>query len=177
MKTFLFFFFEITCFRPEKPLEFPISAGKSLAIFAPHLVHLIQIGINFSCPRAPLEFTQNKLLVPPQNLFLPPQSRYPGAGRVGNAFVSGEGGMGFKRQAGKIRHSVANGWTPLRHIFERSRVARMRIDVKMGPPIRHTLWRNTASLMRDLIWYLKNSSRFRGRSVQKKNYLKVECYL
>ena len=28
----------------------------------------------------PLEFTQNKLLVPPQNLFMPPQSRYPGAG-------------------------------------------------------------------------------------------------
>ena len=25
-----FFFLEITCFRPEKPLEFPISAGKSL---------------------------------------------------------------------------------------------------------------------------------------------------
>ena len=24
------FFLEITCFRPEKPLEFPISAGKSL---------------------------------------------------------------------------------------------------------------------------------------------------
>ena len=45
-----FFFFEFTCFRPEKPLEFPISAGKSLAIFALHLVHLIQSGINFSCP-------------------------------------------------------------------------------------------------------------------------------
>ena len=69
-----FFFLEITCFRPEKSLKFPVSAGKSLAIFAPHLVHLIQSGINFSCPRAPLEFTQNKLLVPPQNLFLPPPS-------------------------------------------------------------------------------------------------------
>ena len=31
MKTF-FFFLEITCFRAEKPLEFAISAGKSLAI-------------------------------------------------------------------------------------------------------------------------------------------------
>ena len=41
-------------------------------MFASHLVHLIQTGINFSCPRAPLEFTQNKLLVPPQNLFLHP---------------------------------------------------------------------------------------------------------
>ena len=39
--------------------------------------------MNFSCPCAPLEFTQNKLLVPPQNLFLPPQSRYPGAGPAG----------------------------------------------------------------------------------------------
>ena len=49
MKTF-FLFLEITCFRPEKPLEIPIAAGKSLEIFAPHLVHLIQSGINFSCP-------------------------------------------------------------------------------------------------------------------------------
>ena len=76
------FFFWSTCFRPKKPLKFPISAGKFLWIFAPHLVHLIQTGINFSCSRAPLEFTQNKLLVPPPNLFLPPQSRYPGAGPV-----------------------------------------------------------------------------------------------
>ena len=83
----------ITCFRPEKPLEFPISAGKSLAIFAPHLVHLIQGGIYFSCPRAPLDFTQDKLLVPPHNLFLPRQSRYPGAGPAfiaGNCYVESE---------------------------------------------------------------------------------------
>ena len=32
MKTFFYFFLEIACFRPEKPLEFAISAGKSLAI-------------------------------------------------------------------------------------------------------------------------------------------------
>ena len=67
------FFFEITCIRPEKVLEFAIAAGKSLWIFASHLVQLIQAGINFSCPGAPLEFKQNKLLVPPQNLFLLPQ--------------------------------------------------------------------------------------------------------
>ena len=67
-KTFLGwrpFFFEITCLRSEKPLEFPISAGTFLLILAPHLVHVIQTGINFSCPRVPLEFTQNQLLVPP----------------------------------------------------------------------------------------------------------------
>ena len=81
------FFFEITRFRPEKTFEvlisarkslrisvktfflgdhlssagktfqFLIAAGKSLWIFGLHLVHLIQTGINFSCPRAPLEFT------------------------------------------------------------------------------------------------------------------------
>ena len=45
-----FYFLEITCFRPEKPLEIPIAAGKSLEIFAPHLFHFIQSGINFSCP-------------------------------------------------------------------------------------------------------------------------------
>ena len=82
-----FFFFEITRFRPEKTFEVSISAGKSLRIsvktfffgdhlslagktfqfliaagkslwiFGLHLVHLIQTGINFSCPPAPLEFT------------------------------------------------------------------------------------------------------------------------
>ena len=51
------FFLEITCFRPEKTFEFLISVGKSLWIFGLHLVHLIQTGINFSCPRAPLKFT------------------------------------------------------------------------------------------------------------------------
>ena len=66
------FFFEITCFQPEKSLEFPISAEKYLWLFAPHLVYFIQTGIKFSCPCATLEFTQNKLLMSPKNLFMPP---------------------------------------------------------------------------------------------------------
>ena len=61
-------------FRPENPLKFQwrplffffgdhlFSIGKFLWLFAPHLVPLIQTGINFSCPRAPFEFTQNKYL-------------------------------------------------------------------------------------------------------------------
>ena len=52
-----FFFLEKTCFRAEKSLKFLISAGKSLWIFGLHLVHLIQTGMNFSCPRASLQFT------------------------------------------------------------------------------------------------------------------------
>ena len=56
----------------EKPLKIPISAGKSLWIFAPHLIPLIQTGMNFLCPRAPFEFTQNKLLVTPTIYFCPP---------------------------------------------------------------------------------------------------------
>ena len=55
-------------------LRSPVFGRKNPLTFAPHLVYLNQTGINFSCPRAPLEFTQNKLLVPPQNLFLPPPS-------------------------------------------------------------------------------------------------------
>ena len=52
------FFLEITCFRPKKPLEFAISAGKSLAIsvktfffcffFGDHLVFGRKIPCNFS---------------------------------------------------------------------------------------------------------------------------------
>ena len=68
------FFFEITCFRPEKTFEFLISVGKSLWIFGLHLVHLIQIGINFSCP-SPIHI--NKLLVPPKIYFCPPPSPPP----------------------------------------------------------------------------------------------------
>ena len=41
-------------------------------MFAPHLVHFLQTEINFSCPRAPLEFMINKLLVPPKIYFCPP---------------------------------------------------------------------------------------------------------
>ena len=58
----------ITCFRPEKPLVFAILAGKSLWIFGLHLVYLI----NFSCPRAPLEFTQINVSCPPKIYFSPP---------------------------------------------------------------------------------------------------------
>ena len=98
MKTF---FLKVTCFRPEKVLEFAISGGKSYAIsvktfFLRSPVSNRKILLNlcispysldpdwskFSCPHAPLEFTKNKLLVPPQNLFLRPQSRYAGAGSV-----------------------------------------------------------------------------------------------
>ena len=67
-----FFFLEITCFRPEKPLKFAILAGKTLWIFGLHLVHLIQTGTNFSCPRAPLEFTQINFSCPPKIYFCPP---------------------------------------------------------------------------------------------------------
>ena len=66
------FFLEITCFRPEKPLEFAILVGEFLWIFDLHLVHLIQTGINFSCPRAPLELTQINFSCPPRIYFCPP---------------------------------------------------------------------------------------------------------
>ena len=70
MKTF--FFFGDHLFSAGKTAWISDFGRKILWIFAPHHVHLNQTGINFSCPRASLEFTQNKVLVPPQNLFLPP---------------------------------------------------------------------------------------------------------
>ena len=72
MKTF-FLVLEITCFRPEnKPLEFAILAGKSLWMFGLQFVHLIQTGINFSGPRALLEFTQINFSCPPTHTILAP---------------------------------------------------------------------------------------------------------
>ena len=46
--------------------------------FGLHLFRLIHTRINFSCPRALLEFTWINFSCP-QNLFIFPQSRYPGA--------------------------------------------------------------------------------------------------
>ena len=131
-------FFEITCFRSEKPLELPILAGKSLTISVKTFssffwrspvfgrknrlnsrvwpenplqfqwrsflffwrspvfgrkkrLNLWSLPCSFDqdwdkflVPPYPSRIHKNKLLVPPQNLFLPPQSRYPGAGPVPN---------------------------------------------------------------------------------------------
>ena len=104
------FFLEITCFRPKKLPEFPILAGKSLAIlvktffFGDHLFSAGKTAWTSDCgrkiplnlwstpcsfdpdwdkflvPPCPSRIHINKLLVPHQNLFLPSQSRYPGAG-------------------------------------------------------------------------------------------------
>ena len=42
----------------------------------------------------------------------------------GNAFVSGAGGLSFKFRTGQVGHRVAIASPPLRHFFERRRVAR-----------------------------------------------------
>ena len=101
VKTFFLIHFEAHPFLVGKPLEFAISVEKPLAISVKtfffffwrspvfgrknrlrfrfrqenpfDFLLLTVVGINFSCPCAPLEFTQNKLLEPPQ-------SCYPGAG-------------------------------------------------------------------------------------------------
>ena len=73
---FLFFFFlKITCCRPEKPLEFPIE---SLAkrwrpfFFLETTCFRPEISLEFLVPPCPSRIHIHKLLVPPQNLFLPP---------------------------------------------------------------------------------------------------------
>ena len=108
-----FYFLEIICFRPEKPLEFairnltgeiPLNFSEDLFVFGDHLFSAgktawirdfgWKIPLNlwsspcsfhpdwykFLMPPCPSRIHTNKLLVPPQNLFLPPQSRCPGAG-------------------------------------------------------------------------------------------------
>ena len=96
------FFFEITCFRPEKPRKFPISAGKSLTISVKTFVffgdHLFSAGKTAWIPdfgrktplilwSSPCSFDPdwdfsclsrihvNKLLVPPKIYFCPPPPR------------------------------------------------------------------------------------------------------
>ena len=51
----------------------------------------------------------------------------------------------------QIGHSVANALPPLRHFFDRSSVARRLNEARWAPPTRYTLWRNTVSIMKDLI--------------------------
>ena len=62
----------------------------------------------------------------------------------GNTFVSGAGGPRFKSRAGQIKHSVAH----------------RRNDAEVGPPqTRYTLRRNTASIMKDLIFCIISGCR------------------
>ena len=72
---------------------------------------------------------------------------------IGNAFVSGAGGLKFKSRANKIGHIVANGSSSLRQLFERSRVAASTATQRDGPHQLFTLRRNTANIMKDLIWF------------------------
>ena len=69
---FFFFFFGDHLFSVGKTAWISDFGRKIPRLFAPNLVHLIQTGINFSCPSAPLELTLNKLLDTPKIYFSPP---------------------------------------------------------------------------------------------------------
>ena len=77
----------------------------------------------------------------------------PASWSIGNAFVSGAGGLRFKSRASKIGHIVANGSSSLRQLFERSRVAASIATQRDGPRQLFTLRRNRANIMKDLIWF------------------------
>ena len=47
-------------------------------------------------------------------------SIWPASWLSGNAFVSGEEGLGLKSRAGQIERGVANGLQPLQYFFEKS---------------------------------------------------------
>ena len=68
----------------------------------------------------------------------------------GNAFVSGANGLGFNSRAGQIECSVAKSSSPLRHLFERSCVAGAMTQ-RWASQTGYKLWRNTQSIMKDLI--------------------------
>ena len=69
----------------------------------------------------------------------------------GNMFVSGVGGLKFKSWASQIGHSAANGLPPLQHFFDRSCVARAQRRGDGPHQLVYTLWRNTASIMKNLM--------------------------
>ena len=52
---------------------------------------------------------------------------------IGNAFVSGAGGLRFKPRAGRIGGSVANRSPPLQNFFEKSCVAAGAIMRRLHP--------------------------------------------
>ena len=60
-----------------------------------------------------------------------------------------------------VRLSSANNLPPLRHFFERSCVACTRDEAEMGQSTRCTFQRNTASMMKDLVWYEKRLNLFK----------------
>ena len=60
------------------------------------------------------------------------------------------GSLRLKSRARQIRHSVANSLPPL-GIFSKGAVLSGRNDAEIAPATRYTLWRNTASIIKDLI--------------------------
>ena len=74
------------------------------------------------------------------------------------AFVSGAGGLRFKSPAGQIVHSAANGLPPLQQFFEKSKLCWPgAMTRRWASQTRSTLWRNTASIAKDVIWCCKIS--------------------
>ena len=57
----------------------------------------------------------------------------PATWESGNAFLSGAWGLRFKSRASQIKHIVAIGSPPLRHILKRSCVACRHNDAETGP--------------------------------------------
>ena len=70
-----------------------------------------------------------------------------------NTFAYGAGGLRFKFRASLIEHSVANGSPLLQHFFEKSCVSGAKWCWDGPPHTRYVLWRHTASIMKDLIYY------------------------
>ena len=66
MKTFFFSFWRSPDVGRQNRLNFQFRPENSFESL------LLTLFIYFSCPRAPLEFTQNKLLVPPQKIYFRP---------------------------------------------------------------------------------------------------------
>ena len=74
--------FSISDFGWKIPLNF-----SEYLFFDLHLVRLIQTGINFSCPRAPLEFTEINFSCPPKIYFCLPSHSILAPGLPGLIYV------------------------------------------------------------------------------------------
>ena len=76
--------------------------------------------------------------------------------------LSRAGGLRFISRAGQIGHNITNGSPPVKHLFERSWLARAlrRVDEPSKLITRFSVIQRVPSRMKDLIWLFRSLNQF-----------------
>ena len=87
----------------------------------------------------------------------------------GNAFASGAGGQRFKSWAGQIGQSC-QGLTTAANFIQMKLCCAGAMTRKWTPPTRYTLRHNASSVMKDLVWFDKETRKPKWAKWQNQNF-------